>query len=335
MPAIKSPRPFRLEKLDSRPIPERLGEIRCFPCIRNEVQRLPYFLEYYRGLGIDRFFFIVNNSTDGSTAYLLDQTDCHVFHCAESYFEGNVEPPAWTNAHLSVFGDGHWSLTVDADELLVYPACESIDLHALCQFLDNSGANALLAPLLDMYGDGPIARTRYVPGTPFLECCPFFDPAPGWTVLADGKYPALQMFGGVRQRVFWQGRYKRLLPPCLSKVPLVRWRRGMSYLISMHWISEAQFADIQGALLHFKFLTGFVDSMVESVDRNQGIVEKGLQERAVYIDAFRRNPELTMRDDNSLHYRDSSQLAELGWLKRSESYDAFVAARLGSNAIAA
>ena len=46
-------------------IPER-KEIRLFAIMRNESLRLPYFLEYYKNLGVDRFFLIDNNSTDGS-----------------------------------------------------------------------------------------------------------------------------------------------------------------------------------------------------------------------------------------------------------------------------
>src|SRR5262245_53663554 len=33
--------------------------------VRNEIQRLPGFLSHYRRLGIDRFMFIDNDSSDG------------------------------------------------------------------------------------------------------------------------------------------------------------------------------------------------------------------------------------------------------------------------------
>ena len=38
--------------------------------MRNEKIRLPYFLEYYRALGINHFLFVDNGSDDGSADYL-------------------------------------------------------------------------------------------------------------------------------------------------------------------------------------------------------------------------------------------------------------------------
>jgi len=46
------------------------GGIFLFSTMRNEALRLPYFLEYYRALGVDQFFIVDNGSTDG-TAELL------------------------------------------------------------------------------------------------------------------------------------------------------------------------------------------------------------------------------------------------------------------------
>ena len=55
-----------MERLDNLAIPDRADEIRCFFCGRNEARRLPEFLEYHRRLGVERFFFVDNGSTDES-----------------------------------------------------------------------------------------------------------------------------------------------------------------------------------------------------------------------------------------------------------------------------
>ena len=39
---------------------------------RNEKIRLPYFLDYYRKMGVGHFFFVDNDSDDGSLDYLRD-----------------------------------------------------------------------------------------------------------------------------------------------------------------------------------------------------------------------------------------------------------------------
>ena len=55
----------------------RIGadDILLFCTFRNEDVRLPYFLEYYRKLGINHFFMVDNDSNDGGAAFVLEQPD--------------------------------------------------------------------------------------------------------------------------------------------------------------------------------------------------------------------------------------------------------------------
>ena len=101
-------------------------------------------------LGIDRFFFVDNGSNDGSKELLLAQSDVHVFETNDSYAASKCGVK-WLNVLLDRFGSSHWTLTVDADELLVYPLCEEADLKRLTYFLDEAGSDALATFLLDMY----------------------------------------------------------------------------------------------------------------------------------------------------------------------------------------
>lgn len=107
----------QLVKLDRHHVPSTKGEVRAFACIKNEIMRLPFLLDYHRKLGVDRFFFIDNGSTDGTVEFLQGERDCHCFHSDGNFFADNVEPPRWTNALRNVFGDGYWSLSLDADEM--------------------------------------------------------------------------------------------------------------------------------------------------------------------------------------------------------------------------
>ena len=124
-----------LTRLDARPIPIRPDEIRCFATIRNEALRLPYFLDYHRGLGVDRFFVVDNASEDGSSEYLLSQDDVHVFFTDDSYAASQCGV-GWLNELLNTHAVGQWALTLDADELLVYPLSERVGVHRLTSFLD-------------------------------------------------------------------------------------------------------------------------------------------------------------------------------------------------------
>ena len=313
-----------LKRLDSRQILHVVGEIRAFVAVRNEKQRLSCFLKHYRDLGVDRFFFADNLSNDGTVDYLLGQSDCHVFSAPGSYFAENVEPPKWTNALANVFGDGYWCVTVDADELLVYPHSSTVKLKDFCAFLDRENSPAVAGPMIDMYGPGPVAATRFTEGKHFLDSCPYFDPEPGWIRHVESS-PKWQMFGGVRERVFWHNQPKENLPPCISKVPLVKWRKGAGYLISMHLHSGAKTSAIWCALLHFKFLSGFALITNEQVVLNQNIEEKGLSEKAIYLAALAVNPKLSLMVKQSTQYVGPDQLEKLGWIKSSTGYRRFVA----------
>ena len=50
----------------------------------------------------------------------------------------------WTNGLLDAHGTGAWCLTVDADEVLVYPHCETVSLPVLTAHLERCGAEALV-----------------------------------------------------------------------------------------------------------------------------------------------------------------------------------------------
>ena len=95
-----------LERLDDRPMDLRPHELLTFSCVRDEVLRLPYFLDYHRQLGVNRFFVVDNASTDGTTRLLLEQQDVHVFEARGSYASSNCGV-AWLNALLGTFAPGH------------------------------------------------------------------------------------------------------------------------------------------------------------------------------------------------------------------------------------
>jgi len=311
----------QITKLDDRQIDFKPDDILCVIGVRNELQRLPYFLEYHRKLGVDRFLFLDNGSDDGTTDYLLAQDDCHCFHTEGSHFALNTDPPSWSNAVLNTYCDGHWCVVVDGDELLVYPGSEHVALPDFCNLLSTAGADAMAAYMIDMYADGPASQFSYRQGQPFTEAAPYFDPKPGWLKSVSSHCPPVQMFGGVRERLFWRGRFKQTMPPCLSKVPLVKWQRGMRYLVAQHFINKANLAQVTGAILHFKFLTGFqVRSEIE-ISENSEIEEKGLQERKVYLDALTKEPDLAFRNSESVKYAGSQQLTDLGWIRSSAPLD--------------
>ena len=135
--------------------------------------------------------------------------------------------------------------------------------------------------------------------------------------------PGWQMFGGVRERVFWRTQPKENLPPCISKVPLVKWHKGKDYLISMHFHGGARISLLKGALLHFKFLNGFTISTKDQVTINKHVAEKGLSEKAIYLAALAKDPSLSLMYQHSTLYTGPDQLEKLGWMVATPHYKRF------------
>jgi hypothetical protein len=150
------------------PVANRTGRllpnaILAFSTIRNERPRLRYFLKYYRRLGVDHFLFVDNGSDDGSAEFLAGEADVSLWQTDASYRKSRFGTD-WLNWLKLRHGHGHWTLTLDPDEFLVYPFCDTRPLPALCDWLDQSGIRSFGTMLLDMYPNKPLAGIRYREG---------------------------------------------------------------------------------------------------------------------------------------------------------------------------
>ena len=66
---------FSLRPVANRTDAIRPGDILLFCTLRDEMIRLPYFMQYYRDLGVSHFLIVDNDSNDGGREYLASQSD--------------------------------------------------------------------------------------------------------------------------------------------------------------------------------------------------------------------------------------------------------------------
>ena len=301
------------QKIDNREIPAKTTEIRAFMCIRNEILRLPWVLEYHRRIGIDRFIIVDNASTDGSTEYLLSQSDVHCFYTNESYSQSGWGL-TWTNFILNSFGVGNWCLVIDADEIFIYPFCETINLHLFSNNLETSGFQSIFALVIDMYSKVPIREAVYKSGEPFVETCPYFD-METYRALKVPALPPIQVFGGPRERIFWSNSNVDFNSPTMSIVPFIKWQTGYEYICGRHCINTPlNFAFFSGAVLHFKFFHDFSERIDKEVKRGEHFA--GAREYDMYMQYLKDHPNLTFYYEGSMLYKNSIQLVALSLLKR-------------------
>ncbi|MEM9093028.1 MAG: glycosyltransferase family 2 protein, partial [Cyanobacteria bacterium P01_F01_bin.53] len=150
------------------------GAVLAFATVRNEAKRLPYFLKYYRDLGIDHFLIVDNDSDDGGADLLAGEPDVSLWSTKASYRKSRFGTD-WMNWLKMRYGHGHWTLTVDADEFLLYPYSDTRPLPALCDWLDQSGIRSFGTLLLDMYPKGAIDEITYEPGQNRFEIAEWVD----------------------------------------------------------------------------------------------------------------------------------------------------------------
>ncbi|MFN0115396.1 MAG: glycosyltransferase family 2 protein [Paracoccaceae bacterium] len=263
--------------------------------LRNERFRLPFFLAYYRGLGVSHFLIVDNGSADGSGEYLAEQPDVSLWRTDASY-KASRYGADWMNRLLRIHGCGHWALTVDPDEFFVYPFCDTRPLRALTDWLDIYDARAFPAMQLDMYPKGPVADAVCVEGQDPLEVANWFDPG-NYVISRNRLYGNLWIQGGPRMRLMFADAPKDA--PALNKIPLVKWQRGYAFASSTHMLLPRGLNRVyddqggekpSGCLLHAKFTSLLVPKIAEELGR--GMHYSGGREYRAADEAFGRNPDL-------------------------------------------
>ena len=295
----------------------RPSDILVFSTLRNEKARLPYFLDYYRKLGVNHFFFVDNDSEDGSREYLQEQPDTSVWTTTASYKRSKFGVD-WLNGLKAKYADGHWVLVVDVDELLVYPFCDTRPLRALTDWLDSASIKSFGTMLLDMYPKGKIQHARIREGKDPVKTAPYFD-ASNYFIEKNKKYGNLWIQGGPRLRSFF--RDKPQFAPALNKTPLVKWSKGYVFVSSTHTLLPRGLNQVYdewggqkpcGVLLHTKFMNTFSEKAEEEMKRKQHYAAS--REYRMYLNKL--NGDLLLWNEQSSEYENWQQLEQLGLMAR-------------------
>jgi hypothetical protein len=270
-------------------------DVLLFATLRNERVRLPYFLRYYRDMGIRHFLIVDNGSDDGSREYLARQEDVSLWSTDASYKASRFGMD-WINWLLFRHGHRHWTLVVDPDEFFVYPFCDTRPIQALTDWLDGQTIRAFAAMVLDMYPRGKIDAELYREGQNPFEIANHFDSG-NYMISRNPEYGNLWIQGGPRAR--------RMFPddpesaPSLNKIPLVKWHRSYAYVSSTHMLlprglnlvyDEAGGEKAAGCLLHAKFLSTLGEKVADELVRGQHFADG--REYKAYAATLRNDPDL-------------------------------------------
>lgn len=291
----------------------RAAPILLFATVRNEMMRLPFFLDHYRRLGVGHFLIVSNDSSDGTDAFLAGQPDVSLWRTDAGYKASRfgMDWLAWLQRR---FAHDKWIVTADADELLIYPGWDRRGLSDLTAWLDGQDQRSFGAMMLDLYPKGPPDGQTYLPGQDPTEVLNWFDPAGYWAEM-NRKYQNVCLKGGVRERCFFADDPVR--SPFLNKAPLVKWDKAYVYLSSSHTLlprSLNRHYDGDGVerptglLLHTKFLPGSAGRAIEEKRRGEHFTDRPFHDP--YYDAIAADPDMWTPD--SVRYEGWEQMVRLG-----------------------
>ncbi len=287
---------------------EKPGAVLLFVCIFNGATYIEWFLDHYRKLGVDHFFVVDNNSTDGGAEMFRRQPDVSLFSSPDS-FAGSAFGIFWLNHLIQRFGIGHWCFQVDMDEAFVFPGFSRgrrlADLIAYCEA---RGFGAVRGFALDMYPE----RLSIGEGDDlFAQNC-YFD-TDYFSVGAELP-PYVMVQGGLRQRMTG-------LALSMHKVPLIRAAADTRYIECNHSTTHLPMADVTGAVLHYKFVGDIAGRIKEAVDREEHFGGSVLYRRLDKSLAGKEGGSLL--SPFSRKYEDSQSLVATGLIHSSPEWDSF------------
>ena len=240
---------------------------------RDEMFYLPAFLDYYRDMGVKRFYVVDDRSVDGSLEFLSRQPDVIVLHSRAPFEQPilvqgggqagkNVNASIlWRTEMLNRFGCDSWCLLVDVDEFIRLP--EGTGIKEVASRAESEAMRSVMGVMLDVYPRdiSGLEVSTFEPGGNW-----FFDGAQHLK-LRPGRKPKV-VYGGSRARLMHQmgvayastrDRLKWLLKGrrfpafnAMHKPVLLRWREG-EFFTSSHDCTLAYSQTLLLPMAHYKF----------------------------------------------------------------------------------
>lgn len=280
--------------------------------VRDGAAYFAEFLAHYRDLGARHVVFLDNGSTDGTVEVARAEPGVTVLRTRAPYRRIKVIAKRYLARR---FGRGCWVLCVDIDELFDYPYRSRRPLRTFLGYLRAAGYTAVVAHLLDLFPQGPLRSA----GTSWRTEHRFYDVDAIDRQAYREKYREANRphnedidvyYGGVREAHFG-------VRPMLTKHPLQFPSGGLTY-VNSHNVRGARVADVSAVLLHYKYVSGFVEYARRVVQ--EGSFYDGSAEYEGYLDALERAPNLGLYSDGARELRAVDQLVDERFLVASDAY---------------
>lgn len=231
--------------------------------VRNGATYLRSFLEHYRSLGIKKFVFLVNNSSDDTLKRLIAEKCVTVI-------EANAPYSTYENIMkkyiVETYCFGSWCLFADIDELFEFPKSSVLSLDLFIRYLNVNDYNAVVTQMLDMFCDANLSMITSSADDNLRSKYTFYDISSIRKSTYDTKRFSVtpqkgiyMHWGGIRHKFFGSANG-------LTKVSLFRVEKGIEPFFDWHHVKNAKLADVSCVLLHYPFDESFYKKVKEAVE---------------------------------------------------------------------
>jgi Glycosyl transferase family 2 len=294
-----------------------LDELLVISVVRNGELHVNSFLDHYRSMGVRHFVFLDNSSTDRTVEMLCMQNDVTVLQTDAPY---NKYENTMKRYLAERFSPDRWNLCADIDELFDYPFSQSLSVRDFLRYLNTSNYTAVVAQMLDMFADIPLAELQSEPGDMLKEKYLFYDIScieKEDYLWSERSNPNIKMhWGGIRKMVF--GTINGL-----TKAALVFMDGKVKPFITWHHVKGARMADISCLLRHYPFVSSFYVKVEEAV-RTGRYGMRVTDEYKTYSQRLNGSANLNFKFDSAQRFTDLNQLIEDRFLLVSDKYREWV-----------
>jgi hypothetical protein len=278
---------------------------------KNPSPVLPYLLTHYLSNGADRLLIALNGEPPEYVQDVMQSHErLHVFAMGPKHRSRH----AALRHLLHRYGQAHWCVLVDNDELLLYPHAEMLSLKNLCAYLDARGYEALACHVLEMASPATPAGRSYREGEDPRLVCPCFNP--------NYQYIDTVACDPMSGRVFTTSvavdiAGERIDDPThfRTKVPLLKYRSNLHIATEVQGVHGARLADVEGVLLRFRHLSTVAESSADVDQPDHWALLNTSSEGFGSHSGFRFGQRFSGR------FRDTAQLARLGIVRSTPGFD--------------
>lgn len=209
--------------------------------VKDDLNRIKQFVEYYKSIGIEKFAFLDDGSTDGTREFLLGLNFCDIFESDQKYTT-NIRQ-SWINRIIAYYGFNKWYMVADSDELITYNGFEDTSIKKVIESYENHNKLFGRGLMVDMYPSSEIQSDKF-------EEMNAFDTAT-YEIRNDILWFKC-VSGGMRKRIF--STKEKLVNPYLIKSPLFKATEGFIQ-INSHYNFPFYYNDqVDFVIRHYKFM---------------------------------------------------------------------------------